>query len=133
MKNLEIAGRTLAVIKKVGEALFMYAEGISSLRILQAVDVNACVHLFFLFDGHHVPQNIWEEQMKGSLVNSYKLISSRDVSYTALLMKLNRQENDTTHSCAEIWDALADIQARMDNPPKLEHVSFDIYPETILS
>lgn len=132
MKKLEIAGHTLAVIKKVGEALFMYAEGMSSLRILQAIDVNACVHLFFLFDGHHVPQNIWEEQMKGSLVNSYKLISSGDVSYTALLMKLNRQENDTVHSCAEIWDALADIQARMDNPPKLEHVSFDMYPETIL-
>lgn len=133
MKNLEIAGHTLSVIKKIGETLFTHAEGMSSLRILQAIDVNACVHLFFLFDGHHVPQNIWEEQMKGSLVNSYKLISSGDVSYTALLLKLNRQENDTVHSCSEIWDALADIQARMDNPPKLEHVSFDMYPETILS
>ena len=133
MKNLEIADSTLAVIKIVGEILFTHAEGMTSLRILQAVDVNACVHLFFLFDGHHVPQNIWEEQMKGSLVNSYKLISSGDVSYTALLMNLHRQENDTVHSCAKIWDELADIQARMDNPPKLEHVSFDIYPETILS
>ena len=133
MKNLEIAGHTLDVIKKIGETLFTHAEGMSSLRILQAIDVNACVHLFFLFDGHHVPQNIWEEQMKGSLVNSYKLISSGDVSYTAFLMKLNRQENDTTHSCAEIWDALASVQARMDNPPMLEHVSFDLYPETILS
>lgn len=132
MKKLEIADSTLAVIKKVGEALFMYAEGISSLRILQAVDVNACVHLFFLFDGHHVPQNIWEEQLKGSLVSSYKIISSGNDTYTALLMNLHRQENDTVHSCSEIWDALADIQARMDNPPKLEHVSFDIYPETIL-
>ena len=132
MKRLEIADSALAVIKKVGETLFTQAEGISSLRILQAVDVNACVHLFFLFDGHHVPRNIWEEQLKGSLVNSYKLISSGDVSYTALLMKLNRQENDTTHSCAEIWVALASVQARMDNPPMLEHVSFDLYPETIL-
>lgn len=35
MKKLEIADSTLAVIKKVGEALFMYAEGIFSLRILQ--------------------------------------------------------------------------------------------------
>lgn len=133
MKNLEIAGHILAVIKKVGETLFTQAEGITSLRILQAVDVNACVHLFFLFDGHHVPQNIWEEQLKGSLVSRYKIISSGDDTYTALLMNLHRQENDTVHSCSEIWEALADIQARMDNPPKLEHVSFDIYPETILS
>ena len=133
MKKLEIADSTLAVIKKVGEALFMYAEGISSLRILQAVDVNACAHLFFLCDGHHVPRNIWEEQLKGSLVSSYKIISSGNDTYTALLMDLHRQENDTVHSCAKIWDELADIQARMDNPPKLEHVSFDMYPETILS
>lgn len=133
MKKPEIADSTLAVIKIVGETLFTHAEGISSLRILKAIDVNACVHLFFLFDGHHVPLNIWEEQMKGSLVNSYKIISSGNDTYTALLMKLNRQENDTVHSCSEIWDALADIQARMDNPPKLEHVSFDMYPETILS
>lgn len=133
MKKLEIADSTLAVIKKVGEALFMHAEGISSLRILQVMDVNACAHLFFLCDGHHVPQNIWEEQLKGSLVSSYKIISSGNDSYTALLMNLHRQENDTVHSCSEIWDALAEMQARMDNPPMLEHVSFDIYPETILS
>ena len=133
MKKPEIADSTLAVIKIVGETLFAHAEGLSSLRILQAVDVNACAHLFFLCDGHHVPLAIWEEQLKGSLVNSYKLISSGGDSCTALLMKLHRQENDTVHSCSEIWDALADIQARMDNPPKLEHVSFDMYPETILS
>ena len=133
MKNLEIAGHTLAVIKKVGDTLFTHAEGMTSLRILQAVDVNACVHLFFLCDGHHVTRSIWEEQLKGSLVNSYKLISSGNETYTALLMNLHRQENDTVHSCAEIWDALASVQARMDNPPMLEHVSFDLYPETILS
>ena len=132
MKRLEIADSALAVIKKVGETLFTHAEGMSSLRILQAIDVNACVHLFFLCDGHHVPQAIWEAQLNGSPVSRYKVISSGGDSYTALLMKLHRQENETTHSCAEIWDALADIQARMDNPPKLEHVSFDIYPETIL-
>ena len=133
MKKPEIADSTLAVIKIVGENLFTHAEGITSLRILQAVDVNACVHLFFLFDGHHVPQNIWEEQLKGSLVSSYKIISSGNDSYTALLMNLHRQENETVHSCSEIWDALEEMQARMDNPPMLEHVSFDIYPETILS
>lgn len=133
MKKPEIADSTLAVIKIVGETLFTHAEGITSLRILQAVDVNACLHLFFLFDGHHVPQNIWEEQLKGSLVSSYKIISSGNDSYTALLMNLHRQENETVHSCSEIWDALEEMQARMDNPPMLEHVSFDIYPETILS
>lgn len=133
MKKPEIADSTLAVIKIVGETLFTHAERITSLRILQAVDVNACVHLFFLFDGHHVPQNIWEEQLKGSLVSSYKIISSGNDSYTALLMNLHRQENETVHSCSEIWDALEEMQARMDNPPMLEHVSFDIYPETILS
>ena len=133
MKKPEIADSTLAVIKIVGETLFTHAEGITSLRILQAVDVNACVHLFFLFDGHHVPQNIWEEQLKGSLVSSYKIISSGNDSYTALLMNLHRRENETVHSSSEIWDALEEMQARMDNPPMLEHVSFDIYPETILS
>lgn len=133
MKKLEIADSTLAVIKKVGEALFTHAEGMTSLRILQAMDVNAFVHLFFLCDGHHVPQNIWEEQLKDSLVSSYKIISSGNDTYTALLMKLNRQENDTARSCSEIWDALASVQARMDNPPMLEHVSFDMYLETILS
>ena len=64
---------------------------------------------------------------------SYKIISSGNDSYTALLMNLHRQENETVHSCSEIWDALEEMQARMDNPPMLEHVSFDIYPETILS
>lgn len=132
MKRLEIADSALAVIKKVGETLFTHAEGMSSLRILQAIDVNACVHLFFLCDGHHVPQAIWEAQLNGSPVSSYKVISSGGDSYTALLMKLHRKENETTHSCAEIWDVLTDIQARMDNSPMLEHVSFDMYPETIL-
>ena len=132
MKKLEIADSTLAVIKKVGEALFMYAEGISSLHISHAMDIDGCAHLFVLCDGRHVPQSIWEEQLKGSPVSEYKVISAENESYTALLMKLQKQENEAIHSSAIIWDEFAAIQANMENSPKLEHVSIDMCPETIL-
>ena len=133
MNKTEIADSTLTVIKKVGRTLFAHAQGITSLRILYAVDVNGYAHLFFLCNGRHVPMSIWERMLKDTPVGKYRVISAGDDTYTALLMTLQRQENDSVHSCAKIWDELADIQARMDNPPMLEHVSFDMYLETILS
>ena len=132
MKTTEIADSTLTVIKKVSETLFAYADGITSLRILHAVDINGCAHLFFLCNGRHVPGSVWDEQLKVSPVEKYKIISQGDGSYTALLMTLQRQQNASAHSSSIIWDELAAIQAHMENPPKLEHVSFDSCPETIL-
>lgn len=132
MKTTELADSTLTVIKKVGETLFTHAKGISSLHILHALDTNGCAHLFVLCNGRHVPASVWEEQLKGSPVSKYKAISTGDDSYTALLMKLQKQENEAIHSSAIIWDELAAIQANMENSPKLEHVSIDMCPETIL-
>lgn len=132
MKTTEIADSTLTVIKKVSETLFRHAKGISSLNILHAMDIDGCAHLFVLCNGRHVPQSIWEEQLKWSPASDYKVISAENESYTALLMTLQRQKNEPIHSSTIIWDELADIQAHMENPPTLEHVSIDMCPETVL-
>ena len=132
MKTTEIADSTLTVIKKVGDTLFRHAKGISSLHILHAMDIDGCAHLFVLSNGSHVPPSIWEKQLNGSPVSEYKVILAENESYTALLMTIQRQENEPIHSSTIIWDELADIQAHMKNSPTLEHVSLDMCPETVL-